>query len=226
MNKYVLIVSILITSIFAYILGCLTIKYNLFPYSIYKNWKYTEVSPFKKILESEVLFEMIKKGGYVIQFRHTHRDRMSMPKVPLEVDLNYSCDEGANLSVLGKEQAKWIRSNLIKFKIPIEEIYSSPSCRLKEMAEILFPSTSVNYSNLLFYDRVLNEHQKIQKKDFIQELLSRPLSGANNRFILGHQGTFRPSGKDLKEGHAHVYKPNSNNRFEYLGEINLSTWIP
>ena len=73
------------------------------------------------------------------------------------------------------------------------------------MAEILFRNnlTSINYSDLLFYDRVLNERHKTQiYEDFIQELLfffADLLSGAKkSRFILGHQGTYRPGGKRPK----------------------------
>jgi hypothetical protein len=229
-------ILLLLFSILSYIGGCFTIKYQLFPYNRYREWKNNQFKNDNLLvkdlvgnsskLTSEQLFDLIKDGGYVIQFRHTHRDRISMPTIPSDVDLNYSCDDGANLSALGKEQAKAIRSNLTNFKIPIEKIYSSPACRLKEMSEILFPDTSINYSRLLFYDRVLNEEQITQKKNFIHEILSRPLSSAKNRFILGHHGTYNPGDNTLAEGHAFIYKPNSYNGFEYLGEINLSTWIP
>ena len=122
---------LLVICIFAYILGCYTIKRELFPYNFYREWKDSQHQ--HQIHSSKELFELIKKGGHVIQFRHTHRDRLSIPVIPASVDLNYSCVNGANLTTLGKEQAKWIKVNMEKHKIQLGEIYSSPACRLRQM---------------------------------------------------------------------------------------------
>lgn len=220
----------------AYILGCFTIKYQLFPYNIYKKW---EIRIFnddnllaKNLIEhsskltSEQLFDLIQNGGYVIQFRHTHRDRLLMPKVPSTVDLNFSCENGANLSSLGKEQAKWIKQNIDKHKILAGEVHSSPACRLKEMCEIIFPNENVIFSNLLFYDRVLTDEQIKNKINFLNRLLSEPILNSKNRFIMGHQGTYHPIAFDLPEGHSFVYKPLGNKKFKFLGSIDLKTWLP
>lgn len=213
-----------VISFSAYVLGCCTIKYELFPYNFYREWKDSQHQP--QIHSSKELFELIKKGGHVIQFRHTHRDRLSIPVIPASVDLNYSCVNGANLTTLGKEQAKWIKVNMEKHKIPLGEIYSSPACRLRQMNEIIFPDQNVSYSELLLYDRILSEEQVSLKRDFVRKLLSEPIADSSNRYILGHQGTYHPIGYDLPEGHAFVYKPLSNNSFEFLGTIDLVTWLP
>jgi hypothetical protein len=213
-------------SISSYILGCYTIKHELFPYSVYREWKDSRYQPNKKIRSSKELFELIKGGGYVIQFRHTHRDRLSIPVIPPSVDLNYSCVDGASLTSLGKEQARWIKLNMKKHKIPLGEIYSSPACRLRQMCQIIFSDQNVIYSQLLFYDRILVEEQVSKKKNYIRKLLSEPISDCCNRYIMGHQGTYHPIGYNLPEGHAFVYKPLGNNSFEFLGTIDLVTWLP
>ena len=215
---------LLVICIFAYILGCYTIKRELFPYNFYREWKDSQHQ--HQIHSSKELFELIKKGGHVIQFRHTHRDRLSIPVIPASVDLNYSCVNGANLTTLGKEQAKWIKVNIEKHKIPLGEIYSSPACRLRQMNEIIFPDQNVSYSELLLYDRILSEEQVSLKRDFVRELLSEPIADSSNRYIMGHQGTYHPIGYNLPEGHAFVYKPLGNNSFEFLGTIDLVTWLP
>lgn len=222
--------------ILAYILGCFTIKYELFPYNIYRKWKINNYNDnnllAKNLIEnsskltSEQLFEMIQSGGYVIQFRHTHRNRLSMPKVPSAVDLNFSCEDGANLSSLGIEQSKWIKINIDKHKILACEVHSSPACRLKEMCEIIFPDENVIFSDLLFYDRVLTEEQIKNKINYVTRLLSEPILNSKNRFIMGHQGTYHPTAHNLPEGHSFVYKPLGNNKFKFLGTINLVTWLP
>ena len=169
---------------------------------------------------------MVKKGGFVIQFRHTHRDRFAIPIITSTVDRNYSCTDGASLSSLGKSQAKWIKLNMKEHMIPIGEIFSSPACRLKQMTEILFPDKNVTFTDLLFYDRILNETEISEKKLLIRELLSRPIIDSTNRFIMGHQGTYHTPGFALPEGHAFVYKPLGNGSFDFLGTIELSTWLP
>lgn len=208
----------------AYALGCFTIKYELFPYNIYKKWKVRNYNDNN--LSSKQLFDLVKKGGYVIQFRHTHRDRLSMQKVRSAVDLNYSCENGANLSTLGIEQARWIKLNIDKHKILADEVHSSPACRLKKMCQIIFPDEQVTFSDLLFYDRVLTEEQISNKIKYVTQLLSEPILNSKNRFIMGHQGTYYPTTFDLPEGHSFVYKPLGNNKFKFLGTIDLVTWLP
>ena len=211
------------TFLFAYILGCYTIKEELFPYNVYVDWK----NPIhKNILSSNELFELVKKGGLVIQFRHTHRDRSAIPLITSSVDRNYLCIDGANLSSLGRSQAKWIKFNMQEHMIPIGEIFSSPACRLKQMTEILFPDKNVTFSDLLFYNRILNETELNEKKVLIKELLSKPIIDSSNRFIMGHQGTYHTPGFALPEGHAFIYKPLGNGSFDFLGTIELSTWLP
>jgi hypothetical protein len=220
-QRRIVFVSLAI-SILTYVVGCLTIKYELFPYNLYKKWQLSNSSR----LSSQQLFDLLKKGGYVVQWRHTHRNRLSMEKIPSSVDLNYSCADGANLTSLGIEQAKWIKLNLDKNKILAGEVHSSPACRLKQMCEIIFPNENVNFSDLLFYDRILTEKQIKSKIKHITRLLSEPISNSKNRFIMGHQGTYHPTKYDLPEGHSFVYKPLGNNQFKFLGTIDLVTWLP
>jgi len=226
LTKLALIQALKFSAIFitAYILGLYTAKHKLFPYGLLGNGKDSQLK--RQIQSSKELFELVKGGGHVIQFRHTHRDRFSIPVIPSSVDLNYSCEDGANLTSLGKEQAKWIKVNMKKHKIPVGEIYSSPACRLKQMNEIIFSDQNVTFSDLLLYDRILSREQVSKKKDFVRQLLTRPISDSSNRFIMGHQGTYHPIGYDLPEGHAFVYKPLGNNSFEFLGTIELATWLP
>ena len=209
-----------------YLLGCLTIKYELFPYSLYKSQYIVGSHPNVEVLKSGALFKLIQKGGYVIQFRHTHRNRLAIPIIPAPVDLNYSCIDGANLTSLGIEQAKWIKINLEHNNIPVGEIYSSPACRLRQMNEVIFENKKINYSDLLLYNRILTREQIIQKKVYLNLLLSKTISDSSNRFIMGHQGTYQPNGYPLPEGHAFVYRPLGDNRVNYLGTIDLATWLP
>ena len=210
----------------SYIIGCLTIKYELFPYNLYKSQFIVGSQPEVEFHESEPLFNLIKKGGYVIQFRHTHRNRLAIPVIPASVDLNYSCLDGANLTTLGIEQAKWIKINIERNNIPVGEIHSSPACRLRQMNEIIFPEKDITYSDFLLYDRILTKDQVIQKKIYLNLLLTKPIPNSTNRFIMGHQGTYHPKGYDLPEGHAFIYKPIDDKSFTFLGAIELVTWLP
>ena len=211
-------------SLCSYILGAFTIKYEMFPYQLYKSWKH---SPYDiERTSSKELFASIQKGGYVIQFRHTHRDRLSIAKISADIDLKSACDDGANLTSLGREQAKWIKINMEQHQIPTGEVFSSPACRLKEMNEIMFPDQAITYSKLLLYDRILSPEAVAQKQVYIKGLLSEPTEKGSNRYIMGHQGTFHPPGESLPEGHAFIYKPLGDDSFDYLGSIDLVTWLP
>ena len=151
---------------------------------------------------------------------------MAIPVIPASVDLNYSCLDGANLTTLGIEQAKWIKINIERNNIPVGEIHSSPACRLRQMNEIIFPEKDITYSDFLLYDRILTKEQVIQKKIYLNLLLTKPIPNSTNRFIMGHQGTYHPKGYDLPEGHAFIYKPIDDKSFTFLGTIELVTWLP
>ncbi len=217
-------IIVIALSLSSYLLGAFTIKYEMFPYQLYKSWKRSPYDTKRK--SSQELFTSIQNGGYVIQFRHTHRDRLSIAKIPADIDLKYACDDGANLTSLGKEQAKWIKINMDQHKIPKGEVFSSPACRLKEMNEIMFPDHDITYSKLLLYDRILSPDIVSKRQAYIRYLLSKPTNKGSNRYIMGHQGTFHPPGENLLEGHAFIYKPLGDSNFDFLGSIDLVTWLP
>jgi phosphohistidine phosphatase SixA len=85
-------------------------------------------------LSGESLADALKRGGYVIYFRHADTGPAYLEQ---EVDLK-RCETQRNLNDNGREEAKLIGVQFRKIAIPIGEVRASEFCRCKETADLAF----------------------------------------------------------------------------------------
>src|SRR5688572_4369291 len=82
--------------------------------------------------------EEIAKGGYVIFFRHPPRDMgASLPASQEKLDNKGLCIPGLELNAEGHAVSQKIRDTFKKFNIKIGQAYASPTCRTRQMGEIV-----------------------------------------------------------------------------------------
>lgn len=85
-------------------------------------------------LSGEMLAAALKRGGYVIYFRHTDTGPAYLEQ---GVDLK-NCGTQRNLNDNGREEAKLIGAQFRRLKIPVGEVLASEFCRCRETAELAF----------------------------------------------------------------------------------------
>ena len=237
----------------AYILGCYTIKKELFPYNIYIDWKYSDhiqKLPPQKLkffgqipgygigfqskpefidLDSNLSVIDLNRGGHVIVIRHTLRDNKEGPDL-WSMDRNGMPGKGASLNAKGIKDAKMINDVINKLRIPIGEVYSSPSHRTTQVAEIAFGAKNYTKKIELIYQPMMTFEEKSFYDTELIKLISEPIKDGKNRVLSAHNNTLERLGieglpsEKLEQGDAAIILPLGNLAFKYIGTIKIEEW--
>src|SRR6185369_4548064 len=87
-----------------------------------------------KLTPAQLLAEL-KRGGYVIYFRHTSTDFTQNDTRSRSFD---DCANQRNLTDKGRDEARAIGAAVRKLNLPIEKAIASPLCRTMETARLAF----------------------------------------------------------------------------------------
>ncbi len=170
------------------------------------------------------LVEKAQRGGLVILFRHAKRDRKALPSIPPELDNEYRCIPGTNLTEEGKEQARKIKSAIAALSIGVDEVIISPTCRTREMAQIIFGH--FREDRAVAYLRMLSKDELSMQNESLKNLFSEPPKSKLNRILVGHEGVLeRLELPHLDEGDAGVIEPQGHGKFHFLGIVSLQKWM-
>jgi len=173
--------------------------------------------PEKPIAPGEVLAEL-RKGGYIIYFRHTSTDFSRDDSRSKSDD---DCDNQRPLTDKGREEARQIGAAFRELKIPVERVLASPRCRTMETAVLAFgraekandvrggPATPDNP------DRYAG----------LRRLLSTPVKPGANLVISSHGNPFYATAgvPYLAEGEAAVIRPLGKD-FEIVARVMHDAW--
>ncbi|WP_052063615.1 histidine phosphatase family protein [Nitrincola sp. A-D6] len=127
--------------------------------------------------------KQIQKGGYVLFVRHGPTDSSYPDRVP--IDLN-DCTTQRPLTDAGRALMAQVGEYIRQADIPIGEIYSSPLCRAKETADLLFAQTNYEVDDELMYVAALTDTEKQPIIARTQFLLSSAVPPGHNRVLVAH----------------------------------------
>jgi len=171
--------------------------------------------PAKPMPGTQLLSEL-RKGGYVVYFRHTSTD-FSRDDVRSKSDDD--CDNQRPLTDKGRGEARQIGVALRELKIPVGQVLASPRCRTLETAMLAFgraekadearggPATdSERYAP-------------------VRALLSTPVKPGANLVIASHGNPFFAvaGAPYLAEGEAAVIRPLGKD-FEIVARVRHDAW--
>jgi phosphohistidine phosphatase SixA len=169
-------------------------------------------------LAGKDLLAALRRGGYVIYFRHAATDfgqndnRMSGYE---------DCATQRNLSDGGRDEARAIGAQLEALAIPVERVLASPFCRTMETARLIFgraeSSTAVRGGPA--------SAEKGRYADLVA-LLSTPLPHGTNLAIVSHGNPFRAvtDASYLAEGEAAIVEPLGSERFRVVARVRKDEW--
>jgi len=157
--------------------------------------------PAKPVSGPELLSEL-RKGGYVIYFRHTSTD---FSRDDTRSKSDDDCDNQRPLTDKGREEARSIGAAFKELKIPVGKILASPRCRTMETALLAFgppeksPEARAGPASPGSEDRYAP----------LRALLSTPVKPGANVVIASHGNPFYATAGApyLAEGEAAVVKP-------------------
>ena len=163
------------------------------------------------------LADALRKGGYVLYFRHTATD-FSQPDMAMTT--YEDCSRQRNLSEEGRAQARAIGANFREMKIPVGEVLASPYCRTMEVARLAFDKAVATPAV-----RGATAAGEADRYAGLKVLLATPVEGATNRVISGHGNPFRAiaGAPHLSEGEMVVIKP-LGDRYAIVARVPYGDW--
>ena len=178
--------------------------------------------PFDEVLATKAHIKQLRAGGYVIYIRHGNTDNSRADRSP-SVDLN-DCSTQRVLSKEGVQVMTMVGNEIRNEKIPIGDIITSPMCRVKHSARLLF-NTDFKVDSLLMYSSNMTSEEKIPVIEKTREILSTLVAPGKNRVMVAHA----PNLMDLmgyfpKEGTFVIFKPLGNSKYEYIASILPKHW--
>jgi phosphohistidine phosphatase SixA len=169
-------------------------------------------------LSGAALLAALRKGGYILYFRHTSTDFGQNDDRMTGFE---DCATQRNLTDAGRDEARAIGAAIRALGIPIGEVLASPFCRTRETAMLIFgkatPSAAVRGGPAQADDDRYAE---------LKLLLSRPVPGGANLAIASHGNPYRAvvGGAYLAEGEAAVVLPRGKDGFRIVARIRKDDW--
>jgi len=173
--------------------------------------------PAKPMPGPELLSEL-RKGGYVIYFRHTSTD-FSRDDVKSRSDDD--CDNQRPLTDQGREEARQIGAAFRELKIPVGKILASPRCRTMETALLAFGPPEKSSEARAGPASPASEDRYAP----LRALLSTPVKPGANTVIASHGNPFYATAGApyLAEGEAAVVRPLGMD-FEIVARVRHDGW--
>ena len=173
-------------------------------------------------LSGQALIQVLKQGGYVIYFRHGITNDSGEKDVE-DKDLS-NCSIQRNLSPKGQEQTAAIGLAFKTLQIPVSTVYSSPYCRCLDTAKNIFGK--FQKSKFLHFAIHLDSAERDRVTTYLLELLGTVPEAGSNIAVVSHTANLQEAvGVWPKpEGVAHIFKPEGDEQFSYVGMMLPEAW--
>jgi hypothetical protein len=173
----------------------------------------------------------LRKGGYVIFFRHASTDWSQR-------DTDYSNfdnrDGQRNLSDAGKADAGTIGKAFQALEVPVDSVFVSPMFRCRDTAQFAFGRYEIR---MALFGKVpvaadgltkAAEDRAQYRSERIHMLSKAPAKGMN-RVLVGQQDPMLPiiSGlhrDELREGDALIIRPMGGDKFKVVAQVTVADW--
>lgn len=182
----------------------------------------------REVPTDSTIFRAIEKGGLILYLRH---GEATIGQDQPEVNFN-DCRTQRNLSEIGREQAIEMGKIAAKQLFPIRyPVLSSPYCRARETAGIIFGQQNVVAAPLLAsIEKLKLESYPIEKKQQILADLSRmfetPPPYGTNTVIVAHMFPPNVALGEIPNLGTVIIKPLGSGRgYKIVGRISLEQFI-
>jgi virginiamycin B lyase len=172
-------------------------------------------------LRSNRLVSALRRGGYVLYFRHAATDPVPDDADPVVLS---DCGTQRNLSAEGRRQARAIGSAIERLDIPIGEVVASPFCRALETARLAFGAARRD-AVLENLETAEGEEERRGRVDGLGRLLSTVPEAGANRVLVGHGFNITAAADaTLEEGEAAIFRPERQRDFTLVATVTRGEW--
>jgi phosphohistidine phosphatase SixA len=172
--------------------------------------------PARAIAGGALLAEL-RKGGYVIYFRHTSTD---FSRDDARSRSDDDCQNQRPLTDKGRDEARQIGAAFRELKIPVGRVLASPRCRTMETATLAFGPPEKSSEA-----RAGPAADSADRYAPLRTLLSTPVKPGANLVIASHGNPFHAvaGAPYLAEGEAAVIRPLGKD-FELVARVKHDAW--
>ncbi len=175
----------------------------------------------RPIVPESDLIDALRRGGYVIYFRHAATN-------PEQADTGDPklgrCESQRNLSADGRRMARDIGGAFQTLRIPVGKVVTSPYCRTVETATLAFGRHEV--SDALYFAMGVGKTEREQHGLILRQMLATPPGRGANTVLVAHHANLKEATGiwPKREGDAHVFRPRPDGGFDHLGEVMAEVW--
>lgn len=167
------------------------------------------------------LVQALRRGGYVIYFRHTATVAEQADTDRTHLD---RCETQRNLSAEGRRQARQIGEAFRTLRIPVGVVLASPFCRAADTAQLAFGRHD-KAPVLVFAVGIDREQRQRQTLELRRILGTAPGPGTNTVLVAHHANLKEATGVwPRQEGDAHVFRPRADGGFDHVAEVPVEAW--
>jgi phosphohistidine phosphatase SixA/plastocyanin len=174
----------------------------------------------------EQLVTDMKKGGYVIVFRHGATNADQADTDPLHRD-----NIGAQrvLSDKGRDVAKRVGDSFRTLGIPLGKVYSSEFNRATETAQLVSGKPPTTTPDLTEGGLVVSPAENARRAKALKALATvMPEAGSNTLIVTHKPNILDAFGEDWfnsKEGEASVFRPDGSNNLVLVARVQAADWV-
>ncbi len=167
------------------------------------------------------LMAQLRKGGYVIYFRHATTELTGVADGAEDLS---KCETQRNLSDAGRELATGIGKAIKHLNIPVGKVWSSPFCRCKDTANLIFGRFEIDKT--LYFALNVGDEERKRLTEAMRRMLATPPAAGTNTIIVSHSANLREAAGlwPKPEGTAYIFKPLAGNNSEPVAKILPTEW--
>ncbi|MCU7834631.1 MAG: histidine phosphatase family protein [gamma proteobacterium symbiont of Taylorina sp.] len=183
--------------------------------SAFPNAVTTELLPLPELIK------LLQSGGHIIYMRHGPTDHTQKNKNRQALD---NCSEQRNLSTEGRRILKQIGSTIKALNIPVGDVSSSPYCRAKDTAQLVFEKFNIEPDLQFSISKDQSDSKYLGQR--LYEMMMQTSSTAENTVFVGHSSNLRDGlGIWPKPEGAMVILQKLDNQLIYKGMIKPDIWL-
>jgi phosphohistidine phosphatase SixA len=165
-------------------------------------------------LAGKDLVAALRRGGYVIFFRHAATDMTER-----DTDLS-RCETQRNLNAQGRAEARAIGAAFRTLGVPVGQVLSSGYCRARDTAQLAF-----GRAELVRDISGLPESQREQRAAALRKLLATEPEAGTNTVLVSHGFNITAAAQiTIGEGEAAIFAPGGENGFTLVARVRPNEW--
>ena len=173
--------------------------------------------PSRELAPAQLLAEL-RKGGYILYFRHAATDFSQNDEKMKSFE---DCANQRNLIHRGRSDARIVAAAIRRLGIPVERVLASPFCRTVETAQLLFGRAE----KMQEVRGGPSAPADAERYAALRRILATPISSGANLAVVSHGNPFYSVAGPpfLAEGEAAVIRPLGAD-FQVIARIPVDRW--